>query len=775
MNIHRMDERKRLHIEVTGVVQGVGFRPFVYNLARSNGLKGFVMNSSGGVVIEVEGGDADSFAGQLLRKPPPLAEIITVRQEEIPFHGDHDFHILPSLDRGESTPISPDVSICPDCFSEMLNPDDRRYLYPFINCTNCGPRYSITLSVPYDRPNTTMGPFSMCEECLEEYHDPSDRRFHAQPNACSHCGPSLEFLEKDERLRGRDALSAAIKTLNQGKIVAVRGLGGFHLAAHAGKREAVERLRLRKRKSNKPFALMAPTMEQVRQFCNVSQDEEELLLSRERPIVLLKRRASVIPSDPVAPGVPDLGFMLPYTPLHSLLFFQSEDGNGTTEANFPALVMTSGNLSEEPIVTENDSAIKKLSSIADAFLLHDRAIFMPVDDSVVRAHHGKVHFIRRARGYVPSLIKLEHPGPEVLACGGDLKNTFTLCKGDTAIVSQHMGDMENVETIAFFEKTLENLQQVYRVSPEALAFDLHPGYHSTQWAHAQSDIQKLGVQHHYAHIASVMAEHGLRDPVIGIALDGSGYGTDGSVWGGEFLIADLNGFERRAHFSAVPLPGAESAIKHPWFMAVSYVREALGSHCREYFDRLGLTERVGSSNIDNVLKIMENRSLSPLTSSAGRLFDALSSLLGLRDHNTYEGEAAMALESCSAPGIEERYTYTINEGNPSAIYFSETIRGVLKDLEEQTDPRIIAAKFHNTVAGAVVEMALRIHKESGIGVAALSGGVFQNLILLQKVTEALRCSGLVPHTNVRVPCNDGGISLGQAYLLRERLKRADRE
>lgn len=769
--IHReTSQTRRLRIEVSGVVQGVGFRPYVYNLARAKGLKGYVMNASAGVIMEVEGDATEAFLETFRKTPPPLSKIMAIRTEEILPTGDADFRIRPSLDTGDSTHISPDVSVCDACLSELLDPGNRRYLYPFINCTHCGPRYSITTGVPYDRPNTTMAAFAMCPPCLKEYQDPADRRFHAQPNACPACGPHVEFVRGGRRHKGSDAVEAAIAALKRGLIVAVKGLGGFHLAADAEHPWAVDALRRRKRKNNKAFALMAPDIGHVKRYCRVSRQEEALLVSRERPIVLLRRRGQTGLHDAVAPGTPRFAFMLPYTPLHGLLFLQPVTHGKNPPPNFRALVMTSGNLSEEPIVKENGHAVQRLAGLADAFLFHNRDIFLRVDDSVVRRDAERTLFVRRARGYVPGSIPLGNTGPEVLACGADLKNTFALTKGDSAIVSQHIGDLENFETLAFFEETLTNLKSVYRVSPEAIAYDLHPGYFSTRWALGQKTMRKWGVQHHYAHIASVMAEEGLRTPVIGAALDGAGYGPDRTVWGGEFLVADLHGFTRKARFKTVPLPGGESAARRPWIMAVSYLYGIFGEHAWSYLNALGHSEKQGRANIGNVIKVLGDRSISPLTSSAGRLFDAVSSLLGLVDINTYEGEAAMALEAAAAEGVDDTYPYTLSGVSPAVIDFSQTLRSLLADLGDRVSPEIIAARFHNTVAEAAAETVRRIHEETGIVHVALSGGVFQNGYLLRSATERLHAFGLIPHTNSRVPCNDGGISLGQAYLLRERLR-----
>ncbi|OGW44205.1 MAG: hypothetical protein A2Y66_04125, partial [Nitrospirae bacterium RBG_13_41_22] len=587
-------EHIRTKILVKGIVQGVGFRPFVYNLAKSLNLKGCVINSSKGVIIEIEGDNA-AFIERLSKEAPPLSQIMSVDIISMPYHGYRDFQIMESEDEGSFTLVSADVSVCEDCFRELLDKNDRRYLYPFINCTNCGPRYTITRSIPYDRPNTTMSVFKMCPDCEKEYHNPEDRRFHAQPNACPVCGPHVKLIVKSEmnvlhsktkdnknnppsppftkggmgglsteKLKINDKknpIKETIRLLKQGAIVAIKGLGGFHIACDATNEQAVKRLRLKKRKSNKPFALMAADIETIKKFCEVSKEEENILISNKRPIVLLGKIQNSLP-DAISPNNPCIGFMLPYTPLHYLLFYYpvnnennppsppfTKGGQEGINANFDALVMTSGNVSEEPIVIDNEEAVSKLSGIADAFLIHNRDIFMRVDDSVIRVFSQKsivnsqkseissfdsrplTYFIRRSRGYVPDPVPLHDDGPEVLGCGADIKNIFTLTKGSFAIPSQHIGDMENYETLIFFEEILKNLEAVYRVKPVALAYDLHPMYLSTQWALRQEGMKKIGIQHHYAHVASVMAEKGIKEEVIGVSFDGTGYGTDGNLWG----------------------------------------------------------------------------------------------------------------------------------------------------------------------------------------------------------------------------------------------------
>lgn len=759
-----------MHIEVAGVVQGVGFRPFVHNLAEANHLTGFVGNTSSGVVIEVEGGDVDGFVQQLRANPPPLAQVLDFCAKEIAPKGDSQFEIIKSSSDGGSTLVSPDATVCGDCLRELMDPRDRRFLYPFINCTNCGPRYSITTDIPYDRPNTTMAAFPLCDDCSKEYEDPTNRRFHAQPNACPACGPQVELIFENEKHRRSDAIRRTIELLKAGKIVAIKGIGGFHLAADADNVEAVKELRRRKRKSNKAFALMAPSVEAILRHCRITAEEEELLISNERPIVLLGRRNRAVPHH-AAPNSSYLGFMLPYAPLHYLLFYMPMASVGDSiNPNFNALIMTSGNFSDEPIAKDNQDTKRNLGSLADAFLTHDRPIFMRVDDSVVRRASNQTVFLRRARGYAPCPIDLGQGGPEVLACGADLKNAFTLTKGRAAIVSQHIGDFENFETLQFFEETLENLKKVYRSNPCRLAHDLHPDYHSTKWALDQKVLPTWGVQHHYAHIASAMAERGLKEKVLGVALDGTGYGPDGSIWGGEIMICDVSGFDRIGCFKPIALPGGEAAIKNPWMTAVSIIQDVCGEAAMDRLDSLGYIDRCGEETIANTLKIAGSKNLSPMASSAGRLFEAVSSLLDYCHVNTYEGEAAVSLEANAAKGVADSYPYSKSDAEPFLLDFSETMASILKDLRMGKIKAYISAKFHNTIIRAILESVDQTRKQTGIENVALSGGVFQNAYILSTLCLRLADLGLNPIFNTKVPCNDGGISLGQAYLLRERLK-----
>ncbi len=780
-------DKKRVRIFVKGIVQGVGFRPFVYNLAESLGLKGYVINSSKGVTIEIEGNEIASFINKLKSEAPPLSQILSIETIDLPYHGYKDFRIEESRDEGSFTLISPDVSICNDCFNEMLDSNDRRYLYPFINCTNCGPRYTITKCVPYDRPNTTMSVFKMCRECTKEYHDPRNRRFHAQPNACPMCGPRVELFYKGKKFKDKkqNPIKQAIEILKKGEILAVKGLGGFHIACDAINKYAVERLRKEKRKNNKPFALMAPDIEIIKKYCYVSKDEEEVLKSNKRPIVLLKKRKNNLP-EAIAPNNPSIGFMLPYTPLHYLLFYYPvEEGNKEKlKPNFDALVMTSGNISEEPIVIENKEAIDKLSGIVDAFLIHDRDIFMRVDDSVIRviseapakklkeSNDNKpiIYFIRRSRGFVPDPVQLHGEGPDVLGCGADMKNIFTLTKGSFAIPSQHIGDMENYETLQFFEESLNNLKSVYRVKSVGLAYDLHPMYLSTQWALRQRNIKKIPIQHHYAHVASVMAEKGIKDRVIGVSFDSTGYGTDGSLWGGEFLIADIKGFERVGHIKYIPLPGGEKAVKEPWRIAVSYVNACFKNRTLSALQSIGFIDKYGLDNVNSILSIINSKQFSPLSSGAGRLFDAVSALIGICDKNTFEGEAAISLEAAACENIKAIYPVNLTYNNCYEIDFSPAILNIVNDLIKKIDKGIISAKFHNTIIKVIVDIVLKLSKKYSINDVALCGGVFQNMYLLYKTIEGLSTEGLRIHIHDKVPTNDAGISLGQAYIVRERIK-----
>ncbi|MGC8960556.1 MAG: carbamoyltransferase HypF [Chloroflexia bacterium] len=757
-----------LRIHIAGVVQGVGFRPFVYNLAAGLGLFGWVRNSTSGVEVEAAGPEETlrEFLRRLREEAPPLARIECLTAEPLPPPADlfgGRFTILHSEARpGEFLPISPDVAVCDDCRRELFDPRDRRYRYPFINCTHCGPRFTIIRDIPYDRPNTTMAAFRMCPECQAEYDDPTDRRFHAQPNACPSCGPQVVFLaagEENPGLSGEAALQAARAALRDGKVVAVKGLGGFHLACDAQNDAAVETLRRRKGRVDKPFALMAFDLETVERFCYVSPEERALLASRERPIVLLRRREDAPISLRVAPGNPCLGVMLPYTPLHYLLLEPAE--------GFPlALVMTSGNYSEEPIATDNDEARIRLAGLADAFLLHNRDIHARCDDSVLRIFQGNELPIRRSRGYAPYPVHLPHAVRPLLAVGGELKNTFCLTRQRYAFLSQHIGDMENYETLRFFEEMVEQLARTFRIEPEAIACDLHPGYLSTRYARERAERSGLPlfpVQHHHAHVAACLAENGFPGdrPAVGVAFDGTGYGLDGAVWGGEFLIADYRSFRRAAHLRYLPLPGGDAAIRRPYRIALAYLWAA-GLPWEE-----DLPPVMAASEAERaVLRRQLERGLNVVpTSSMGRLFDAVSALAGVRQEINYEAQAAMELEGMAEAGETGAYAFVLEEG-PEALVVDPLplLQAVVADVRSGISAGRISARFHNAVAQMVREVCLRLRRETGLNEVALSGGVFQNVTLLERVVFLLREAGFTLYLHRLVPPNDAGIALGQAVV-----------
>ncbi len=765
----------RRQVQVRGIVQGVGFRPFVHGLAHALGLAGYVFNSSAGVTIEVEGGEAeiDEFLRALEADAPELAEIAEISVREVEARGDAEFLILESRQEdGEFVLVSPDAGTCAACWSDFGDRANRRYGYAFTNCTHCGPRYTILKDIPYDRETTTMARFTMCAACRAEYDDPADRRFHAQPNACAACGPGLCLVERGALLQDCDfsgkasegAVRRARELLREGKIVAVKGLGGFLLACDARNDAAVAELRRRKRRPHKPFALMARDVAAVRALCEVAEADEAALMHLRRPIVVLPRRAGAELSGGIAPGGNTVGVMLPYTPLHYLLFGDSPE----TEAEFAALVMTSGNLSEEPIVVSNAEALAVLDGVADWFLLHNRDIAMRVDDSVVRTFEGSERVMRRSRGFAPQAIELAEPMEEVLAFGAELKNTFCLTKDRFAILSQHIGDLKNYETMLFFEETLEKMQHMFRVQPRVAVHDLHPGYMSTRMALASAVERKMGVQHHHAHIASCMAESHLRGKVIGVAMDGTGYGTDGRIWGGEFLVADFAGFERRAHLRNVLLPGGDAAVRQPWRMGLSYLRDAFGGQIPaglgSFGDRL---EGVTEAQLRLVDAMLERRVQTVETSSCGRLFDAVAALLGVASEVTFEGQAAIALEAIAEEGIEGRYDFGIAEAE---LDFRPVIAGIVSDVGAGRRAGEISARFHNTLSAAIAEVCARIHISDGLDRVCLSGGTFQNHALLRRVVPELRARGFGVFLHAKVPANDGGISLGQAVIANELLR-----
>jgi hydrogenase maturation protein HypF len=747
---------------VTGTVQGVGFRPFVYRQARALGLRGFVRNDSEGVLVEVEGDPAaiTELCRVIVDEPPPLARVELLSQVPLRVLGDEGegFAIVHSHEAGApAVPVSVDVATCPACLAEVDDPGDRRHRYPFTNCTDCGPRYTIVKAVPYDRASTTMAGFVMCDACQAEYDDPASRRFHAQPNACPACGPRLSWRRPDGEAvaEGEEALSAAVDALRRGRLVAVKGIGGYHLAVDATDEQSVRRLRRRKARDDKPFALMVRDLDQARQLCALDEEGEEALTSRRRPIVLAPRRPGAAVADAVAPGLPELGLMLPYSPLHHLLLA----GVGRP------LVMTSGNLSDDPIAYEEDDALARLGPLVDGLLTHDRPIHVRCDDSVARATAGGVQMVRRSRGYAPEPLLMAAPARrQVLAVGAELKNTVAVAKGTWLVASHHIGDLEHLSAYRSFLQATDHLCHLYGVEPEVVAHDLHPEYLSTKWAH-DSDHELLGVQHHHAHVAACLVEHGRSEPVLGVAFDGLGYGADGTLWGGEFLVADLSGYRRVGHLLAVPMPGGAAAIREPWRMALAWAAAACGD---EAAARLGeeLDERWPAT-----LSLVGGGG-GPVTSSVGRLFDAVAAVIGLRRVVSYEGQAAVELEALArrigARGVAPyRFALVPDEGGPERTWVLDprpALEALLVERRHGAEPPAMAAAFHLGLGRATAEMARQLAEEAGLGAVALSGGVFQNVLLTEVVRSCLRSAGLEVLVHRLVPPNDGGISIGQAAV-----------
>jgi hydrogenase maturation protein HypF len=803
-----MEVRRR--IEVSGIVQGVGFRPYIYRLATSRQLSGTIRNTSAGVTIEVQGPveTVQDFVGRLPAEAPPLARITGFTVEDVPCvvlpaGGDDndndnqkDFRIVHSREGDEvRTLISPDVAICADCLREMFDPRDRRFRYPFINCTNCGPRFTIIRDIPYDRPSTSMAKFPMCAACLAEYENPLDRRFHAQPNACWKCGPRVELWDNAGlKISCGDPVVEAASALRAGNIVAVKGLGGFHLAVDATNATAVELLRQRKRRVEKPFAVMVPDLQAAEGICELDDAARAALQSIQRPIVLLRKivlpaRTQTMLPEAVAPFNRYLGVFLPYTPLHYLLL---------AEGKFNALVMTSANLSEEPIAIDNAEAVSRLHALGDYFLVHNRDILLRCDDSVVRVVSGVTRQLRRSRGFVPVPVFLkddrtENDQPSVLAVGGELKNTICLTQGRNAFLSQHVGDLENVDSYNFFHEAIEHLERILEIRPLIIACDLHPEYFSTKWAVEQdgvAGISVIGVQHHHAHIASCMAENHLDDRVIGFALDGTGYGTDGTIWGGEVLVAGYENFERAAHFEYVPLPGGAAAIREPWRMAVSYLahhfgRDFLGPNSQ--IADIPFVRQLDRKKTDFLLRMMEQEVNSPLTSSCGRLFDAVAALVGIRQEVNYEAQAAIELEmAMMASELEVPETESIDvqstahdmaypltlvpDGENLIISTRRLFEALLDDVGRNVPAGMISRRFHNGLVEGFVELAILLRNKTTLNRVCLSGGTFHNVYLAQRLEARLSCTGFEVFTQKEVPCGDGGLSLGQAVVAAARFR-----
>ena len=763
--------RARLRVRVEGTVQGVGFRPYVYRLAHELGLGGHVLNDSRGVLLEIEGPEAAvaQFMARLEPDAPPLAVLDRIASERLEPAGSDCFAILAS-DRGApaNAPVTPDSATCADCLRELFDPRDRRSRYPFINCTNCGPRFTIVRGVPYDRPLTTMAGFQMCERCQAEYDDPGDRRFHAQPNACPVCGPTVRLLRAGGTASvdaAGGAIEGAAAALAGGAILAIKGIGGYHLACRADDEAVVARLRARKHREDKPFALMAPDLTAASRLVALGPLERDLLESVQRPIVLAPRLPDAPVARSVAPGAPELGVMLPYSPLHHLLL---ADGGVT-------LVMTSANVSDEPIAYRDDDALARLVAIADLFLVHDRPIETRTDDSVVRGVASgagpRPAFLRRSRGYVPASLPLPGAGAArpLLACGAELKHTFCVAKGARAWVSHHIGDLENYETLRSFLVGVEHFERLFAVEPEVVAHDLHPEYMSTKYAHERAGVELVAVQHHHAHLAACLAEHGERGPAVGAIFDGTGYGTDGTVWGGELLHGDLAGFGRVGSLFAVPLPGGAQAIRQPWRMACSWLL-ATGSGFSE--PPPALAGRVDPDAWERVARIARiGGFVSPMTSSIGRLFDAVAALCGLRSSINYEGQAAVELEAACDP--DERGAYPINigagAGGGLVIDPREALTAIRDDLAAGVDVSRIASRFHAAIANATVSACTSAASSCGTELVVLSGGVFANRRLLERAAGGLAARGLRVLTPARLPAGDGGISYGQAAVAAARI------
>jgi len=751
----------RRRVQVDGIVQGVGFRPWVFRLATAAGLTGVVGNDARGVFIEVQGSGAslDAFIGALRDDPPPLAVIDDITVVTIDPVDEDAFTITASRDAdAHDVLVSPDVATCDDCLAELSDPTDRRHRYPFINCTNCGPRFTIVRGVPYDRPLTTMADFPMCTACEAEYHDPGDRRFHAQPVCCPACGPTLTLVRGGDEVPG-NPIEAAASLLTDGAIIAVKGLGGYHLAVDATNQDAVARLRSRKHREERPFAVMVTSRDAAAAHAHLEAAEVDLLSDPARPIVLVARRDPDGLAPAVAPGNRSLGLMLPYTPIHHLLM-----------ASFGRpIVLTSGNISDEPIAHRDEDAARRLDGIADAFLTHDRPIHTRTDDSVLRLVGSTPLPVRRSRGYVPRPITVPWVFPQhVLACGAELKNTVCLARDHRAFVSHHIGDLENWETMTSFLDAIGHLGNLFDIRPTTIVHDLHPEYLSTKYARERAeedvDLHVIEVQHHHAHIASCLADNRVPGPVIGVAFDGLGYGTDDTLWGGEFLVADLVSAERVAHLRPVPLPGGATAIREPWRMAASHLAAA-GVDARHTAVAARHPEHWGT-----VIAMAASGTNAPPTSSMGRLFDAVAAVAGLHDHVTFEGQAAIALEQVVDPDASGTYEVVVDDAAPRVIESSLLVRQVLDDVASGVPAGVVAARFHAAVVDMVVDVCERIRVDTGLDTVALSGGVFQNALLISGCVQRLRQVGFTVLTHRQVPPNDGGISLGQAVVAAARAR-----
>jgi hydrogenase maturation protein HypF len=807
MNLRNKDiVSKRIRYLFSGTVQGVGFRPFIYRMAVKNGLTGFVQNRPEGVTVEVEGSHnaLESFLSGVKNELPPLAHITQIESFDVEVRNDNFFEIISSDAQGHAdVHITPDAATCPDCLKELFDPQDRRFRYPFINCTNCGPRLTIIKTIPYDRANTSMSCFELCEKCRAEYENPANRRFHAEPNACPVCGPQLKLLDASGKpVETDDPVQSAINLLSSGHVLAIKGLGGFHLSVDAGNDEAVKKLRSRKYREEKPLAIMARDIHQAKRIVAISREEEVLLTSPQRPIVLLKKIKSDLISDLIAPDVPNLGIMLPYAPLHHLLlenhgyeplrselrgvipsavrdcstnkfqctsFLKFESHN-----NFTTLVMTSANQVDEPICIGNREALARLKGIADYFLVHNRDILVRCDDSIAFVADKTPRLLRRARGYVPQPLQLKdsyQSAPAVLALGGQLKTTQCILKGRFAFISPHIGDMETPQARDFFHESITLMKRITESNPQIIACDYHPAYYSTKAAQELHAEKVIKVQHHHAHIVSCMAENQIEGEVIGLAMDGTGYGLDGNAWGGEFLIADETGFKRFGHLQYIVLPGGEKAIHEPARIAVSLLKTAYGPSWREIAWEFNLVS--DKSRLELFDKIIDGKINSPLSSGLGRLFDGVAALIGSRKQVSFEGQAAMELEMLATGSSGQPYPFDIlrDKGEPHILEISAIIKAIVADMETGQSNEKIAASFHQTIIDAFAVMADEMRKETGLTRMVLSGGCFQNKILLEGSIDKLSRADFDVYCHKQVPANDGGISLGQAVAAASMIKK----
>lgn len=755
-----MNNLARKYIIVEGIVQGVGFRPFIYNIAVKNQLKGWVKNTSEGVYIDIEGKEKDinKLLEELKNNPPPLSQIekITVTKKDI---GQFNTFTIKNSKGVEKpmTQISPDIATCKECEEEIIDTNNRRFKYPFTNCTNCGPRYSIIKELPYDRVMTTMADFKMCSKCLEEYKNPSNRRFHAQPNACSKCGPKI-WLEnsKGKKIESIQPIEDTLRFIKEGRILAIKGLGGFHLVCNGKDEKAVEKLRVRKSRPKKPFAVMMKNLEIVKKYCDVNKEEEEILTGIRKPILLLHRKNELL-SQSIAPNNREIGVMLPYTPLHYQLF----------DKDIEILIMTSGNISGLPIEYKNHHAREKLSKVVDYYLMHNREIHLSVDDSVARVILDNKQLIRRSRGYAPTPFKL-NANLEILACGSNLKNTISIAKNGNGFLSQYIGDLDNLETYNNYIKTIEHFKGIYKIEPKVIVHDMHPEFASSHIIQ-RLEGEKIAVQHHHAHIASCMKENKIVDKVIGIAFDGTGYGDDGKIWGGEFLVCDYSGYERAGHLNYVKMPGKDYAVKEPWRMSISHLYELYGKKIStNKFDYLDKRTK------KNIITMISNNLNCIETSSMGRFFDAISALLGFNGNVSFEGEAAIRLENLinAKEKLYETKSYNYLIENVEGRYVINTkgiIEEILYDTENNVSNSVISKKFHNTVVAFSIDMCKQIRKKYRLNKVTLSGGVFQNKIIIEGIYDGLLKEDFQVFIHREIPCNDGGISFGQMAIAESKL------